>query len=162
MSSQLALKQSKAGILWLTHLGVQGPTGRRAGALPSSSPAVERGGGGAKSPRPATRLSSVTRRADGADTGPDLRNRNRPSRPQPPGADRAVPAGRGSPGHVAGRAQHGGAYGAGRGERGAAAPRPGLPEHSELCLRTPFSLAPSSGALPQGAPVRLLLSRSTS
>lgn len=45
LSSQFALKQSKAGILWLTHLGVQGPTGRRAGALPSSSLAGARGGG---------------------------------------------------------------------------------------------------------------------
>lgn len=114
LSSQFALKQSKAGILWLTHLGVQGPTGRRAGALPSSSLAGARGGGGAKSPRPATRPSSLTRRADGADTGPDLPKRSGPSRPPPPGADRTVPAGRGSPGHVAGRAQQSGTHGAGR------------------------------------------------
>lgn len=118
LSPQFALKQSKAGILWLTHLGVQGPTGRRAGALPSSSLAGARGGGGAKSPRPATRPSSLTRRADGADTGPNLPKRCGPSRPPPPGADRTVPAGRGSPGHVAGRAQQSGTHGAGRGERG--------------------------------------------
>lgn len=86
---------------------------------------------------------ALTLCADGADVGPGSPSAAAaPRGPAPPGA--VAPSQRGA----AGRAQHGGAHGAGRGERGAGRPLCG-PGSPRRLSSVPVPSASGSGALPR-------------
>lgn len=131
----------------LAGLGAPGRPAAGRALLPSLLPQEPRRRRGEQStPR---RRRALTFLADGADVGPGSPSAAAPRGPAYPGA--VAPSQRGA----AGRAHHGGAHGAGRGERGAGRHLCG-PGSPRRLSSVPVPSASGSGALPQPAGKRLL------